>query len=51
MKYDVEWMLAVLDDLRDFCEENKMPISKLAVLEAKLAAQKEAAEKNDSSEN
>ncbi len=42
MKYEIEWMLAVLDDLMEFCGENEMPTSEAAIAQVKTVAEAEA---------
>ena len=41
MKYNSEWMLAILEDLSEFCEENNLPNSQKAIEAALIASQEE----------
>lgn len=41
MKHDSEWMLAVLADLYEFCEENDLPNSRKAIEAAMIASRAE----------
>ena len=46
MKYDPEWMLAVLADAREFFDANEMPRSRDAIEAALVKAQEELTEFN-----
>lgn len=41
MKHDSEWMLAILADLHEFCEENGLPDSRKAIEAAMIASRAE----------
>lgn len=41
LKYNPEWMIAVLEDLREFADANEMPKSSMAIAKAIIVAQVE----------